>query len=146
MKFGEKVRQLREERGMSQQELAKKIGISSRALWAYENQGTYPRKREQYARIAEALGVPESYLLSEDEEFEARAYEQYGARGKKQAQALTAELAEIFAAGGDLEEDDMKAMLDALQEAFWTAKLRNKKYGRKKSQPEESGNPDGVLD
>ena len=144
MKFGEKVRQLREEKGLSQQELAALIGVSTRAVWAYENQGTYPRKRELYARLAEVLGVSENYLLAEGEEFEARAYEQYGARGKKQAQKLTAELADIFAAGGELEEEDMKAMIDALQEAFWTAKLRNKKYGHRKAKPDGSDNPEGL--
>ena len=118
------------------------IGVSARAVQAYENQGSYPRKRELYAKLAEALGVSANYLLSEDEEFEARAYEQYGARGKAQAQALTQELAEMFAAGGELEEEDMKAMLEALEEAFWRAKINSKKFSNKKSKTDGAGAPD----
>ena len=38
----------------------------------------------------------------------------------------------------------MKAMIDALQEAFWIAKLENRKYGRRKEKPEENEKPEGL--
>lgn len=143
MKFAEKVKELRIRKGLSQQQLADAIGVSRRTIINYES-GTYPKNRTLFKKLAEVLETTENYLVTTDEQFEAEAYMRYGARGKKQAQALTNELAEMFAAGGELEEDDMKAMIDALQEAFWIAKLENKKYGRRKPQstenPEDSAN------
>ena len=143
MKFAEKVKELRTRNGLSQQQLADAIGVSRRTIINYES-GTYPRNRNQFKRLAEVLETNEDYLLTESEQFEAEAYMRYGARGKKQAQALTEELASLFAAGGELEEEDMKAMIDALQEAFWIAKLENRKYGRRKVKPEESEKPEGL--
>lgn len=138
MKFAEKVKELRIRKGLSQQQLADAIGVSRRTIINYES-GTYPKNRTLFKKLAEVLETTENYLVTTDEQFEAEAYMRYGARGKKQAQALTNELAEMFAAGGELEEDDMKAMIDALQEAFWIAKLENKKYGHRK--PQDTENP-----
>lgn len=135
MKFAEKVKELRTRKGLSQQQLADAIGVSRRTIINYES-GTYPRDRNQFKKLAEVLGTTEDYLLTESEQFEAEAYMRYGARGKKQAQTLTEELASLFAAGGELEEEDMKAMIDAIQEAFWIAKLENRKYGHRKAKPQ----------
>ena len=121
------------------------IGVSRRTIINYES-GIYPRDRNQFKRLAGVLETTEDYLLTESEQFEAEAYMRYGARGKKQAQALTEELASLFAAGGELEEEDMKAMIDALQEAFWIAKLENKKYGRRRTGPQEPETPAGSED
>lgn len=143
MKFAEKVKELRTKKGLSQQQLADAIGVSRRTIINYES-GIYPRDRNQFKRLAEVLETNEDYLLTESEQFEAEAYMRYGARGKKQTQALTDELASLFAAGGELEEEDMKAMIDALQEAFWIAKLENRKYGRRKEKPEENEKPEGL--
>ena len=143
MKFAEKVKELRTKKGLSQQQLADAIGVSRRTIINYES-GIYPRDRNQFKRLAEVLETNEDYLLTESEQFEAEAYMRYGARGIKQAQALTDELASLFAAGGELEEEDMKAMIDALQEAFWIAKLENRKYGRRKEKPEENEKPEGL--
>ena len=145
MKFAEKVKELRTKKGLSQQQLADAIGVSRRTIINYES-GIYPRDRNQFKRLAEVLETNEDYLLTESEQFEAEAYMRYGARGKKQAQALTEELASLFAAGGELEEEDMKAMIDALQEAFWIAKLENKKYGRRRTGPQEPETPAGSED
>ena len=120
-------------------------GLFRRTIINYES-GTYPRNRSQFKKLAEVLETTEDYLLTESEQFEAKAYMRYGARGKKQAQALTEELASLFAAGGELEEEDMKAMIDALQEAFWIAKLENKKYGRRRTGPQEPETPAGSED
>lgn len=120
-------------------------GLFRRTIINYES-GTYPRNRSQFKKLAEVLETTEDYLLTESEQFEAKAYMRYGARGKKQAQALTEELASLFAAGGELEEEDMKAMIDALQEAFWIAKLENKKYGHRKENPQEPEKPENSED
>ena len=84
-----------------------------------------------YAKLAETLGVPVNYILSEDDAFILDAEEQFGYRGKKGAQQLTREITGLFA-GGELAEEDMDALMFAVQQAYVEAKTKNKKYTPKK--------------
>ena len=132
MKFGEKVRNLRKGKYMSQAELAERIGVSSRTVISYETGKSYPKQREIYADLAKILGCEQNYLMTEDETFVADAAAQYGYRGKKQAEQLVGELGGMFA-GGELSEEDKDAVMRALQEAYWKAKEENRqKYTPKK--------------
>ncbi len=131
MKFNEKVRDARIKAGLSQEELAKRIGVSLRTITNYEVQDRYPKKREVYSKLAEALNVDINYLLTEDEEFLVDASAKFGARGARQAEQLVSEVSGLFS-GGDLSEADMDTMLRAIQDAYWDAKEKNKKYTPKK--------------
>ena len=130
MKFGEKVRAARRNAGMSQEALAKAVDVSLRTILGYENENRYPRKREIYAKLADTLHVNVNYLLAEDEDFAAAAAEKYGSRGTQQAESLVAELSGLFA-GGELADEDMDAMMRAMQEAYWTAKESSRKLVQK---------------
>lgn len=136
MKFGEKLRKLRIEKGLTQEEVSKKIGVTRRTYVSYEQDGRYPRKREIYALLAEVLGCAVNYLMTEDEEFITQASEQYGSRGKRQAEELVAELSGMFA-GGELSESDKDAVFLALQRAYVLCKEDNKKYTPKKYRSED---------
>ena len=85
MKFGEKVRLLRNEKKLSQTELGKICGLSLRTIRNYEVDGRYPKQREVYAKLAAALGCEINFLLSEDEEFVLQAQQNYGYKGAKDA-------------------------------------------------------------
>ena len=113
MKFGEKLKALRKERGLTQNELAKAVGVGTRSV---------------------VLGTEENYLLTEDEQFVSVASEQYGSRGKRQAEQLVAELSGLFA-GGELTESDKDAVMIALQKAYFDCKEDNKKYTPKAYRP-----------
>ncbi len=134
MKFGEKLKALRKERGLTQNELAKAVGVGTRSVVGWEQEGRYPRKRELYAKLAEVLGTEENYLLTEDEQFVSVASEHYGSRGKRQAEQLVAELSGLFA-GGELTESDKDAVMIALQKAYFDCKEDNKKYTPKAYRP-----------
>jgi hypothetical protein len=54
----------------------------------------------------------------------------YGARGKKQAEALMADVTGLFA-GGDMADEDLDEFMKQVQAAYWTAKEKNKKYARR---------------
>ena len=116
MKFGEKLRQLRLEKGFTQEEVASAVNVSRRTYIGYEQEGRYPRKRD---------------LLTEDEEFVSQASDKYGNRGKLQAEKLVAELSGMFA-GGELSDSDKDAVMIALQKAYFDCKEDNKKYTPKK--------------
>ena len=136
MTFGEKVKNERNRLGLNQDELAKKIGVTRRVISSYENDSSRPRGTERYKKLAEALGVNINYLLSEDEAFIADVEDNYGHRGAKQAKELLAEVTGLFA-GGEMADEDMREMVDAIQEAYLTAKKNNKKYTPKKYRKDE---------
>ena len=56
-----------------------------------------------------------------------QAAEEYGERGSRQAEKLIAEISGLYA-GGSLAEEDMDAMMLAIQDAYWLAKKENRKY------------------
>lgn len=136
MTFGEKVKNERNRLGLNQDELAKKIGVTRRVISSYENDSSRPRGTERYKNLAEALGVNINYLLSEDEAFIADVEDNYGHRGAKQAKELLAEVTGLFA-GGEMADEDMREMVDAIQEAYLIAKKNNKKYTPKKYRKDE---------
>lgn len=136
MTFGEKVKNERNRLGLNQDELAKKIGVTRRVISSYENDSSRPRGTERYKKLAEALGININYLLSEDEAFIADVEDNYGHRGAKQAKELLAEVTGLFA-GGEMADEDMREMVDAIQEAYLIAKKNNKKYTPKKYRKDE---------
>jgi len=127
MKLADKLKQLRKQKNISQEAVANFIGVTRRTYISYECDGRYPRKREIYRKLAECFGVDVNYLLADDEEFIQKATEQYGSKGRAQAQALVAELAGLFA-GGELTDSDRDAVMIALQKAYFDCKEDNKKY------------------
>lgn len=66
MEFGEKVRKLRKEKKMTQQEVADAAKITVRAYIEYEKGNAKPRKKETYERLAKVLECNIEYLLKDD--------------------------------------------------------------------------------
>lgn len=60
--LAEKIRELRQNRGMSQQNLAAAADVAVNTVWAAENGRFRPRART-LRRLAEALGIPFEELL-----------------------------------------------------------------------------------
>lgn len=131
MTFGEKVKELRTQKGLTQTELGKKVGVSLRTVRGWETEGRYPRHRELYKKLAEVLGCDTSYLMTEEESFITEASEQYGSRGARQAQAILEQTAALFA-GGDLSDTDQIAFLNEIQGLYLDSKKRAKKFTPKK--------------
>lgn len=134
MKFGEKVRQARIAAHLSQQQLADRSGISLRTIQNYETGGRMPKQRDSYRRLASSLHMEESVLLDEQAEFVLAAGEEYGSHGSEQAQRLVEEISGLYA-GGELCDEDMDAMMEAIQEAYWIAKRRNRRQTASRPTP-----------
>ena len=124
MTFGEKVRSLRKEKKMSQQELASMVDVSYRTIRSWEVEGRFPKQNVLYQKLADALQCDVSYLMSEDEAFITEASEQFGNRGAKQAAAMFA--------GGSLTDEDKIAFMDEIQSLYLDSKRRAKKFTPKK--------------
>lgn len=130
MKFNERLKELRENNNLTQEQLAKNSGVSSRMIQRYEY-GTSRPRLDAAEKIAKALNVSTDELLGNADMLVAQAAEKYGARGAKQAKQLTDEVTGLFA-GGDMAEEDMDLMMKAIQDAYWIAKEKNKKFTPKK--------------
>ena len=137
MTFGERIRELRNKKGLTQPQLAKELNISLRTMKNYELGTSLPRTRQIYQRIADYFDVNVDYLLAEDEMFVLEAGNKYGSRGRQQANALIAQVSGLFA-GGEMDEADMDEMMKAIQDAYWIAKVKNRKYTPKKFSGENS--------
>lgn len=131
MDFADKIRTLRLERGLTQVEVARAIGITSRAYIAYEKGTSYPRRTGVLEKLASLYDCQSEDLLTQKALFAAQAERKYGTRGAQQAMALTKQLVGMFA-GDDLSENDRENVMQAIQEAYWIAKENNRKYTPKK--------------
>ena len=131
MSFGEKIKKLRESKGLTQVELANMIGTSSKTVSNYESKDLRPRKMEVYEKMAEIFEVNVNYLLTEEEYFIMNSAENFGYKGAKDAQSLIQSMTGLFA-GGELPEEDKDTLFEAIQEAYWQSKIENKKYGKRK--------------
>lgn len=132
MTFGEKLRQYRTQKGLTQAELAKKAGLGLNTITNYEKGKTYPQNRKVYAVLAEILGVNVNDLKNESDDFIAQAGEMYGSRGASQAESLIKDAHALFA-GGELSDTDKDGVMLALQDAYWVCKKENtEKYGKRK--------------
>ncbi|SNQ61194.1 helix-turn-helix domain-containing protein [Candidatus Methanoperedens nitratireducens] len=70
MNFGQKLRRLREEKGISQQELAKRLGYKSNSYIYDIEKGSFIPTDEKIKRLARALMIPSSRI--KDILFESR--------------------------------------------------------------------------
>lgn len=129
--LGEKLKKMRTERHLSQQEVADALRITRGTYISYESGRRHPRNRKGYEKLANFFDVGVEYLYGNDEIFLDAASDEYGSRGRKQAAALVANVKGMFA-GGDISEDDKDAVMQAIQAAYWEAKQDAKKYTPKK--------------
>jgi len=141
MKFGDKVKQQRMQRSMTQDELATALGVSKRTVCYYEDDKTHPQNREIYVRLSNIFEMDINYFLTEDEEFLTEAAEKYGRRGRAQAQAVLDQASALFA-GGELSDEDKLAFIHEMQKLYFDSKERAKlKFSPAKQRKEDSVKP-----
>lgn len=63
MAFGERLRELREERNITQKALAEVLGVSPRMVSFYESGAHFLSDEYQLCRLADYFGVSTDYLL-----------------------------------------------------------------------------------
>ena len=130
MKFGERLKELRLLVGLTQVEVAKRAGTTSRSIQHYEL-GTRVPNIEAAQRLAAALGCTVEQLLEGGEVYIAEAQQKGGAKAARDIEELVDEVTGLFA-GGQLDEDALDGAMRALSDAYWRAKDKNKKYTPKR--------------
>ena len=131
MNFQERLKKRRIAAGLTQVELANKVGVSTRTIQNYESGFRKVNNIEIARKLAEVLGTDVDELLDTGEKLEAEAYAKGGRRSAMDINELVEEVTGLFA-GGKLSEDAMDGAMRALNEAYWIAKENNKKYAPKK--------------
>ena len=122
MKTGEKIKELRKKCGISQEELAKRIGVSRRSLIYYEQGDSFPTKPEVITALAEAFGITTDELLGGA----CADSLNVGTKTQKSVQELVDAICAVFY-GSELSQDGKDAAMYAINDAYWQAKRRNGK-------------------
>jgi len=139
--FALKVKEAREISDLSQRALAEKIGVSQRAITAYETGVSLPRGTTA-RKLAKALNVSVEYLLNNEitdplygieiEPFLAEVRDRFGNRATYDADALLKQNVALFA-GGQLSQDAKDAFFESIMRSYLSCKEEAKNiYGRKK--------------
>lgn len=137
--FSEKVREARQALRLTQEELGALIGVSKRAVLAYETQDVRPRQNVK-VKLAEALRVSTDYLDRDEIDdptygLEKTGYieetrERFGSRAAREMDFLLERNAALFA-GGTLDQEAKDAFFEAVTKAYWAAKEESRKtYGK----------------
>lgn len=133
MGFKEKLKEKRQEANLTQVELAEMISVTARTIQNYEMGSRKPTKFETVEKLATALNTTAEYLLGNSGLLVVAAGEKGGSMAAKDIDELVGEVTGLFA-GGKLSEDALDGAMKALNDAYWIAKERNKKYTPKKHQ------------
>lgn len=131
MVFKDRLKEKRLEAGLTQVELAKKAGVTTRTIQNYELGNRKPANMEVIQRIADALNTTTEYLLGSSGAYVVEAQERGGAKAARDIEELVSEVTGLFA-GGELSEEAIEGAMKALNDAYWMAKEKNRKYTPKK--------------
>jgi transcriptional regulator with XRE-family HTH domain len=135
MGFKERLKEKRLEANLTQVQLAEKISVTARTIQNYELGTRKPTKFEVVEKLAEALNTTAEYLLGQGGMLVLAAQEQGGSKAAKDIDELVNAVSGMFA-GGHLSDEALDGAMQALNKAYWIAKEKNKKYGKRKSKEE----------
>ena len=130
MKFNERLKSIREEKELTQQQLSDRSGVSVRTIQNYES-GSYSPRFGIVDKLAEALEVTSPELLGQSGMLVAEAAEQGGSKTAREMSKLVEEVVGMFA-GGTLPKEDRDAYMAAISKAYFESNEENKKYTPKK--------------
>lgn len=130
MAFKERLKEKRKEAGLSQTELAARVGVTSRTIQNYELGTRKPQNVEVVQKLADVLHTTTDYLLGNADRQILAAYVRGGSKAARDVEELVSEISGLFA-GGELDEEEKDAVMAALTRAYWDAKEDNKKYAPK---------------
>lgn len=137
MTFKDKLKKKRLEANLTQVQLAEKVSVTPRTIQNYEMGTRKPTKLEIVEKLAEALNTTPEYLLGQSGLLVVAAHEQGGAKAARDIDDLVSEVTGMFA-GGKLSDEALDGAMKALNDAYWIAKEKNRKYAPKKYRNEDN--------
>lgn len=131
MSFKERLKEQRCHAGLTQVELANKAGVTPRTIQNYELGTRSPKNIEVVQNLALALSCPVEQLLDSSSLYVIGAQQRGGAKAARDIEELVQEVTGLFA-GGQLDDEALEGAMRALNDAYWLAKEKNKKYAPKR--------------
>lgn len=136
MVFKDRLKEKRVEAGLTQVQLADKAGVTARTIQNYELGNRKPSNLEVIQKIADALNTTTEYLLGGSRTYVVEAHEKGGSKAARDIAQLVSEVTGLFA-GGELSEESLEGAMKALNDAYWIAKEKNRKFAPKKYRSKE---------
>ncbi len=124
MTFGENIKRIRKEKGMSQQDLGNKLGVTQQTVAQYEKIKETP-KLETVRRIANALDIYISDLHPDWSKFTKEEYidDWFGGIKKTYDEDTKRAILWYYESAGDTEKDAIAKILASLRALNETGKL-----------------------
>ena len=146
--FGDKLKKIRTERNMSQEEMGELLGTSKQVISRYETNQRTPKITivEEYAK---KLNVPLDYLINNsistlqevtDKDFSFLTSQDASVQTPRDERDLAKFLdkSDIMFDGTPLTEEDKDKVRKALEIVFWDAKAKNKEaYAKARSRKKD---------
>ncbi|OBR96718.1 XRE family transcriptional regulator [Clostridium autoethanogenum] len=137
--LGNRIRNLREEKSISQLELAKILNIGNTTLSQYESDKRVPSDTVK-KKIAEYFGISLDYLmgLTDTKEPKINIPQEYSDKYKVTKKDIeqhneVIKHAQAFMMDDEVGEEDKEKLVTVINKLYWDAKAKNKeKFGRKK--------------
>ena len=145
MTFGEKLKTARKKAGLTQKQLAENSLVALRTIANYESGERMPKKEETYMHLARALGITVESLKDKNTDFVVKAKQNYGGKGSRQAEEIIRSF-RVAAAGGELDDDDLDFIKEAMMQTYWDAKRYNQRFTNKRHLNDSGDTGDSVDD
>jgi transcriptional regulator with XRE-family HTH domain len=140
MKLGKRLKELREEKGLLQKDVAKYLKITTSAYGYYE-QGKRDPDTETLQKLADFFNVSVDYLLGRTDIKNPYINNEYREKFRVTKRDLEQyenfiKHVEAFFMNDEVGEEDKEALFRDISELFWKAKEKNKKKYEKKKNKE----------
>ena len=116
MTIGERIKQKRIELGLTQDELAKKLGYTSRTSIARIESGSNQLRQRKIAEFADALNTTPSFLMGWEDEQDEEEHYYLDPEAREFAEFLfhNPEYKVLFSAARDVKKEDLAFVKDLL--------------------------------
>ncbi|WP_341279362.1 helix-turn-helix domain-containing protein [Paenibacillus sp. FSL H8-0537] len=126
MAMGARIKQLRTQRGLTQQEIAEQLGMGRSNFGHIENDRVVPTS-EDLQKIADILHTTADYLLGRRDAFAEHVPDWATAKDKRDFKKMLEEDGEVMFDGVPMSQGDRQRVMDVLTGLFWEAKQMNKR-------------------
>jgi len=127
MSIGKKIKQLRENKGLSQKELADSLGVTQQAIDAWERSITNPRKKS-IDKLSSFFNVNGGFFFEDDIKNKTPSNEMIIKKENKPKDLIKLLEKEEYTLNGVLvNQEDKEKLKRIIEAAFWDAKEKNKR-------------------
>ncbi|MDA8226879.1 MAG: helix-turn-helix domain-containing protein [Desulfitobacterium hafniense] len=121
MLFGDRLRTMREGKGLTQDELGKLIGVSDRVVGYYEANVRFPKNPDTLRRISQVFSVSVDYLLGIELGSEHKTEGYFLSDAGRKAKELLRDVQDIFNSE-QLSEKDKVEFFRLISEMYFGAR------------------------